>query len=66
MATWHGTIAGAMSEASCDLALLAAKFKAGELDAAETRAKLALLQTIIADSSEALRRLAEQEADTDG
>lgn len=61
MATWHGTIAGAMNEAAMDMILLAREFRRGELDASETRTKLAAIQSIVSDCSESLRRLAEQE-----
>lgn len=63
MATWHGTIAGVMSTEASDLSLLAAKFRANDLTPAETRSQLAVIQTILADCNESLRRLAEQEAD---
>lgn len=63
MATWHGTIAGAMAIMASDLALLAARSKTGDLTPAETRSELAVIQTILADCNESLRRLAEQEED---
>lgn len=48
MATWHGTIAGVLSEEASELSLLSAKFKAGDLSAAETRNKLATIQAVLA------------------
>jgi len=63
MATWHGAIAAVMRDAAGDLMLNAAKFKAGEIDAAKTRDNLAVLQAVLDDCAESLRRLAAQETE---